>query len=405
MTIIRIGERVPERRSVMNYVFISPHFPENFKYFVMSLRNHGVNVLGIASDNFGDLDADLRDSLTEYYRVDNMEEYDQLLRACGYFTFKYGKIDYIESMNEYWLEKEAHLRTDFNVDGLQLEDMPHIKKKSEMKKVFERASIPVARGEIVIDFESAKKFIEEVGYPICIKPDIGVGAADTHQIANEEELKEFFSIRQPVDYIMEEFIVGDIHTFDGLVDKNGHILFLNSFVYGGVMETIRDELDNIYHNQVEIPDDLMEVGLRAVRAFDIRNRFFHLEFFRMEDNRLVALEVNMRPPGGWSLDMFNYASDISVFDLYSKMILGLEYIVMPEIKYHCAFVGVKFGLEHELKYSLDESLEKYGHMVAKHGPMPDIFSAVMGNYSYVIRSRDFDELMEAAQFITARNNN
>ena len=102
------------------------------------------------------------------------------------------------------------------------------------------------------------------------------------------------------------------------------------------METIRDELDNIYHNQVEIPDDLMEVGLRAVRAFDIRNRFFHLEFFRMEDNRLVALEVNMRPPGGWSLDMFNYASDISVFDLYSKMILGLEYIVMPEIKYHCA---------------------------------------------------------------------
>lgn len=134
MTIIRIGETVLERRSVMNYVFISPHFPENFKYFVMSLRNHGVNVLGIASDNFDDLDTDLRDSLTEYYRVDNMEEYDQLLRACGYFTFKYGKIDYIESMNEYWLEKEAHLRTDFNVDGLKLEDMPHIKKKSEMKK-------------------------------------------------------------------------------------------------------------------------------------------------------------------------------------------------------------------------------------------------------------------------------
>jgi hypothetical protein len=44
-------------------------------------------------------------------------------------------------------------------------------------------------------------------------------------------------------------------------------------------------------------------------------------------------------------------------------------------------------------------------MVAKHGPMPDIFSAVMGNYSYVIRSRDFDELMDAARFITARINN
>lgn len=388
----------------MNYVFISPHFPDNFKYFVTSLRDHGVNVLGIASEHYHDLDPILRESLTEYFRVDDMEEYDQLLRACGYFTFKYGKIDYIESMNEYWLEKEAHLRTDFNVDGLKLEDMPVIKKKSEMKKVFERANIAVAQGEIVEDVDSVKRFIKKVGYPICIKPNIGVGATDTHQITNDEELEEFFSIRQPVDYIMEEFIVGDIYTFDGLIDKDGNILFLNSFVYGGVMETVRDELDNIYHNHVDIPEDLKKVGLRAVKEFGIRNRFFHLEFFKTKDDQLVALEINVRPPGGWSLDMFNYASDISVFDLYSKMILGEKQPEMPEIKYHCAFVGVKFGLENELKHSLDESLDRYGHLVAKHGPMPDIFSAVMGNYSYVIRSRDFDELMEAAQFITARVN-
>jgi len=388
----------------MNYVFISPHFPDNFKYFVTSLRDHGVNVLGIASEHYHDLDPILRESLTEYFRVDDMEEYDQLLRACGYFTFKYGKIDYIESMNEYWLEKEAHLRTDFNVDGLKLEDMPVIKKKSEMKKVFERANIAVAQGEIVEDIDSVKRFIKKVGYPICIKPNIGVGATDTHQITNDEELEEFFSIRQPVDYIMEEFIVGDIYTFDGLIDKDGNILFLNSFVYGGVMETVRDELDNIYHNHVDIPEDLKKVGLRAVKEFGIRNRFFHLEFFKTKDDQLVALEINVRPPGGWSLDMFNYASDISIFDLYSKMILGEKQPEMPEIKYHCAFVGVKFGLENELKHSLDESLDRYGHLVAKHGPMPVIFSAVMGNYSYVIRSRDFDELMEAAHFITARVN-
>lgn len=388
----------------MNYVFISPHFPDNFKYFVTSLNDHGVKVLGIASEPYENLDEELIDSLTEYYRVDDMEDYNQLLRACGYFTFKYGKIDFIESHNEYWLEKEAQLRTDFNVQGLKTDDMPAIKKKSEMKKVFERANIAVAQGEIVEDVDSVKRFIKKVGYPICIKPNIGVGATDTHQITNDEELEEFFSIRQPVDYIMEEFIVGDIYTFDGLIDKDGNILFLNSFVYGGVMETVRDELDNIYHNHVDIPEDLKKVGLRAVKEFGIRNRFFHLEFFKTKDDQLVALEINVRPPGGWSLDMFNYASDISVFDLYSKMILGEKQPEMPEIKYHCAFVGVKFGLENELKHSLDESLDRYGHLVAKHGPMPDIFSAVMGNYSYVIRSRDFDELMEAAQFITARVN-
>jgi hypothetical protein len=55
-----------------------------------------------------------------------------------------------------------------------------------------------------------------------------------------------------------------------------------------------------------------------------------------------------------------------------------------------------------LKHSLDDVLNNYGHLVVMHGAMPDIFSAVMGNYSYVIRSYDFDELMEVAKYITAR---
>ena len=389
----------------MNYVFISPHFPDNFKYFVTSLNDHGVKVLGIASEPYENLDEELIDSLTEYYRVDDMEDYNQLLRACGYFTFKYGKIDFIESHNEYWLEKEAQLRTDFNVQGLKTDDMPAIKKKSEMKKVFERAKIPVAKGEVVKDIRSVKRFVKKVGYPICAKPDIGVGAAGTYQISNDKELEKFFSLKPSIDYFVEEFIVGDIHTFDGLVDKDGNILFLSSFVYDGVMETVQEDLDNTYHNQVEIPDDLMEVGLRAVKEFGIKNRFFHLEFFRTEDDKLIALEINVRPPGGWSLDMFNYASDISVFDIYAKMILGQEQFKMPEIKYHCAFVGVKFGLEDQLKHSLDEVLNNYGHLIVRHGAMPDIFSAVMGNYSYIIRSYDFDELMEAAKYITFRIRN
>lgn len=387
----------------MNYVFISPHFPENFKYFVTSLRRHGVNVLGIASESYGSLDSELRDSLTEYYRVDDMEDYDQLLKACGYFTFKYGKIDFIESHNEHWLEKEAQLRTDFNVPGLKTDDMPPIKRKSEMKKVFKKARIPVARGELAHKITEAKRFIKKVGYPVCAKPDIGVGAGGAYQISNDEELEAFFAAKTPADYFFEEFIYGDINTFDGLADKDGNILFLSSFVYDSVMEIVRDNLDIAYFNQVEIPDDLMKYGLRAIKHFDIRNRFFHLEFFRDKDDKLIALEINVRPPGGWSLDMFNFAGDINIFDLYSKMILGKSFD-MPEVKYHCAFVGVKSGLENALRHSREDVVNKYGHLISKQGTMPEIFSAIMGNYSYVVRSKDFDELLEVANYITTRIN-
>lgn len=94
----------------MNYIFISPHFPDNYKYFVISLAELGLNVLAVGSEAYDNLDNELKNSLTEYYKVQDMEDYDQVLRACGYFTFKYGKIDRIESHNEHWLEQDARLK-------------------------------------------------------------------------------------------------------------------------------------------------------------------------------------------------------------------------------------------------------------------------------------------------------
>ena len=63
-----------------------------------------------------------------------------VLRAVGYFTGRYGKIDWIESNNEYWLELDAALRTDFNVtSGLKTADMARIKHKSVMKEYYRKA--------------------------------------------------------------------------------------------------------------------------------------------------------------------------------------------------------------------------------------------------------------------------
>ncbi len=103
----------------MNYVFISPAFPPNYRHFVRALKDRECNVLGIGSQPYDELDPELKNALTEYYLVNNMEDYNDMLRACGYFTHRYGKIHRIESHNEHWLEKDAQLRTDFNVDGFK----------------------------------------------------------------------------------------------------------------------------------------------------------------------------------------------------------------------------------------------------------------------------------------------
>ena len=96
----------------MNVIFISPHFPDYFYNFCDRLKVRGVRVLGIGDANYENLPYHTKLALTEYYRVDDLENYDSVYRACAYFTWHYGKIDWIESQNEYWLELEATLRNE-----------------------------------------------------------------------------------------------------------------------------------------------------------------------------------------------------------------------------------------------------------------------------------------------------
>ncbi|MGE5141224.1 MAG: ATP-grasp domain-containing protein, partial [Rudaea sp.] len=280
----------------MNYIALSPHFPPNYFHFCVHLSNLGVNVLGLADESYDPLRAELREALKEYYWVPDMHNYDELLRAAGYFTHRYGKIDRVESLNEYWLETEARLRTDFNVPGFKLADLPAIKRKSEMKKMFQQAGVDSVRGRLIRIPDDAREFAQAVGFPVVVKPDIGVGAARTYKIAGPDALEEFLS-RSVEDYIIEEFVTGEIETFDGLTDKDGNVVFYTSHKYNsGVMEVVLDDSDVYYYSLRDIPPDLEQAGRCIVKAFGLRERFFHFEFFRKPDHSLVALEVNMRPP-------------------------------------------------------------------------------------------------------------
>src|ERR671919_564928 len=130
----------------MNVVFLSPHFPPSYYLFCVQLRRLGANVLGIAEEHYDHLRPELREALTEYYRVDRLEDYDQALRAVAWFTHRYGRIDRVVSHNEHWLELEAYLRESFNVYGKKLAETAEIKHKSLMKQKFIDAGVDAAPG-------------------------------------------------------------------------------------------------------------------------------------------------------------------------------------------------------------------------------------------------------------------
>ena len=80
-----------------NFVFISPTFPKTYYQFPQAWKRIGGTSLCIGEDYYDSLSEEMKNACDEYYRVDNMQDYDQMYRAVAWFAHKHGKIDWLES--------------------------------------------------------------------------------------------------------------------------------------------------------------------------------------------------------------------------------------------------------------------------------------------------------------------
>ncbi len=374
-----------------NFIFISPNFPTNYWRFCQELKNNGLNVLGIGDTPYDELTQDMKSSMNEYYKVNSLENYDEVYRAVAFFTFKYGRIDWLESNNEYWLERYAQLRTDYNItSGFQSSDMPRIKYKSGMKESYIKAGVPVARYHIVDNIENCRAFINTVGYPVIAKPDNGVGASHTFKLNNDEELRRFFSVKWPVTYIMEEFINGEICSYDAIIDSHGEPLFETGNVTPiSVMDVVNNDDNCVFYILKDLPDDTRDAGRRTVKSFGVKSRFVHFEFFRLLSDHpglgnkgdVMALEVNMRPCGGFTPDMMDYANSTDVYKIWADMIAFDRSTKDVGHRAYCAYAGRRDGKNFTLTH--DDIMQKYNGKLKMWDRMPDVLAGAMGNQIYV----------------------
>ncbi len=383
-----------------NFVFISPNFPTHFSRFCRELKNNGMRVLGIGDQPYDQLVQELKDSLTEYYKVDTLENYEEVYRAVAYFCFRYGPISWLESNNEYWLEQDARLRTDFHItSGWQTEDMPKVKYKSKMKACYEKAGIPVARYHLVDSYDGCMQFIAQVGFPVIVKPDNGVGASHTYKLDNEQELQAYLAERDPsVPVIMEEFIQGEIHSYDAILDSQSNPVFETGNITPiAIMDIVNNEDNAVFHIMKHLQDDVRAAGRAAAKAFGVHSRFVHFEFFRLtadqhigKKGQIVALEVNMRPCGGFAPDMMNFANSTDVYKIYADMIAYDSTLKGCGDHQYCVFVGRRDNRRYVI--SGEELSRKYADHMKMQVRMPDALSDAMGNQVYIAVFPDEDGL-------------
>ena len=375
-----------------NFIFISPNFPTNYWMFCRELKKNGLNVLGIGDQPYDELDYNVKENLNEYYKVSTLENYEEVYRAVAFLIFKYGRIDWLESNNEYWLERDARLRTEFHItSGFQESDIPRIKFKSKMKDYYKKAGISTARFHMVDTLEGCLTFAKEVGYPVVAKPDNGVGASHTFKITSDEEMKTFFEEKQPdTIYIMEEYIWGEVNSYDAIIDSNGKPMFETGNVSPvSIMDIVNEQQSSLFYILKKLPADTRKAGRAVVKAFGVKSRFVHFEFFRLQRDQeglgktgdLVALEVNMRPSGGFTPDMINFAYSTDVYKIWADMIAFDETTMPAGASAFCAFVGRRDGKD----YVLDDAAlsGKYSKQICMEDRMPDALSGAMGNRMYI----------------------
>lgn len=412
----------------MNFIFISPNFPTNYWHFCDQLAKNGVNVLGIGDAPYDQLRTELKMALTEYYRVGSIENYDEMYKAVAYFAFKYGPIDWLESNNEHWLQRDAELRTAFHIttgfpddermarSEFNPEGHPHILevlRKSEMKRFYALAGVPTCRFVLSSEgLDEALDFAEKVDFPLFCRPNVHNSKLPVIQVIDEGELTAFFEHLPAADeYIIEPFVTGDIWTYDAVVDADGEPLYESNCVYPPIADIVYDQLDSTHFIPQTINPDLRDAGRRVVKAYGVKSRFVHLEFFRLSHDHIalgkkgdfVGLEVNMRPGGGYMPEMINYAHNIDIYKIWADMICGTsaeESASTDETHYFTQFVGRRDGASYA--HSHDEVLFTFHRYLCMNTRVPDALSDALGNDAYIARFETEEDRQAFVDFVTEK---
>lgn len=384
----------------MNFLWISPYYPPNFQTFIEKLSLSGIRVLGIGEEPYDQLGELLQRHLTEYYRVENLEDYQEVIRGVAFLIYKYGPIDRVESNNEHWLTLDAGLREQFNITGLMPVDLKKTKYKSEMKRLFKECGAPIVEGVRIERLDEIQKAIDTIGgLPVIAKPDLGVGSSATYKLETRHDVDQFSATwKGQTPYFIEEFVTGELCTYDGLLDQNGDIVFEASFTHDvPTLNIVHDKTHMYIVIDRDVDPSLKTIGRRIVRTFGMKERFFHIEFFRTPDGQYITLEYNNRLTGGFVIDAYNHLYSHDLFQHYASVVKG-ETFDNPMFKKR---LGVVVTRRHQFlyKHSLEDIRNHFGEDFRASAPIKGILAEMQGDEWMLITCDDKTKVAAIVDYI------
>lgn len=326
----------------MNVIFISPNYPEGRWRYVAALRGLGVNVLGIGDAVEEDFPHGLNGCLTDYYRVDDLHNYDAVYRAVAFFTYKYGRPDVIESLNDYWAVLEASLRRDFNVVGFD-----------------------IAYAQRVFDAQRAADAVRAAGVAVAERDADG-------------------NIEAPE---------GRIIKCSGLSNRYGKITALASYEFSDLPAIAAKKKKLLSFFSVQPGEEFDEMIASMVDLLGIKGGFFNFTF--VEGEKTVLLDWSFLPPEEYFADAMACSGSSDVCHMWAadKVGMNMDYHASSETT-----VYVTRRFDRSYRYPHDRVMSKLKPGLRRYGRSYTGVE-VTGDYFYIFKADGAEKAREMVKFI------
>lgn len=309
-------------------VFVAPFAFEITLRFAEAAAVHpGSRMVLISQDPPAKFPASLREHLAAHIQVENALDPGDLAEAVAAVARRSGGVHRLLGTLEQLQVPLAIVREKLGIEGIGAQVATHFRDKATMKDVLHKAGLPCARHRRLTSPADAEEFVQEVGYPVVIKPLAGAGAKGTYQVQNEQELRELLAQNPPHPrrpLLAEEFMKGDEFSFDGVM-VDGEQIWHSLTHY---LPTPLDAIENpwvqwcvLLPREIDHPhyDDIRVAAPESVRALGLQTGVFHMEWFRRPDGSIAISEVGARPGGAQISRLMSYAHDFSFYRAWAQV--------------------------------------------------------------------------------------
>lgn len=327
----------------MRVVFLAPTYPAEMIQYTRGLAEVGAEVYGVGDASRASLSKELRGWMTDYLQVPRiMDEDDVLERVTAWMRGR--SVDRVLSNWEPLTILAARIRERWGLPGMSVDTVRGFRDKQIMKERVKAAGLRVPKSVRVRSESEIRAAVEQIGYPLVLKPIAGAGSADTYKVRDKAELEKVMSaMRHVQEASCEEFIEGEEFTFD-CISVDGVPQYENVAQYLPKPLEARSEqwispviitVKEMYQPKL-MPG--VELGRKVLKALNMGDGYTHMEWFLTSKGEAIFGEIGCRPPGGHLVDQMNYTSDIDCFREWARVACWKSFEAKAPRKYNCGIV-------------------------------------------------------------------